>query len=184
MTLELLGGALLIVLARIADVTLGTLRTVAVIHGRRSVAWLLGFAEVLIWVTVVSQVILTVRDNWLYAVAYALGFATGNFLGITIEQYFAFGRQIVRVFTRNGAAMCDALRGQGYVVTEFDGKGRDGPVTMLFIEIERRSAQEVVEIARSFDAECYYTIGDIREASSTRVFANQSTASGEETQRK
>lgn len=173
MTWQLIGGALLIVAARIADVSLGTLRTVAVIHGRKWTAWSLGFIEVLIWVLVVSQVITTVRDNWVNAVAYALGFATGNFVGIAIEQYFAFGRQVVRIFTRRGADLAAALRNIGLVVTEFEGKGRDGPVTMLFVEIERRTAHEVVEVARTIDAGCYYTIGDIREASSGRIAPSQ-----------
>jgi uncharacterized protein YebE (UPF0316 family) len=159
-------GALLIVAARIADVSLGTLRTVAVINGRKALAWTLGFGEVLIWVLVVSQVITTVRDNWVNAIAYALGFATGNFVGIMIEQYFAFGRQVIRVFTRNGEAMAKAMRERGLRVTEFEGKGRDGPVSMLFVETERRGAPAVVDVARSIDVECYYTIGDIREASS------------------
>jgi uncharacterized protein YebE (UPF0316 family) len=158
-------GALLIVAARIADVSLGTLRTVAVINGRKGVAWALGFGEVLIWVLVVSQVITTVRDNWFNAVAYAFGFATGNFVGIMIEQYFAFGRQIIRVFTRDGEAMARSMRERGLRVTEFEGKGRDGPVAMLFVETERKSAHDVVEAARAIDPDCYYTIGDIREAS-------------------
>jgi uncharacterized protein YebE (UPF0316 family) len=169
---NVLGGALLIVVARIADVSLGTLRTVAVINGRKTIAWSLGFAEVLIWVLVVSQVITTVRESWINAIAYALGFATGNFVGILIEQYFAFGRQIIRVFTRQGSMMATAMRERGLRVTEFDGKGRDGPVAMLFIETERREAAAVVEAARSIDPECYYTIGDIREASSKSARAS------------
>lgn len=168
MSWSILGGALLIVAARVADVSLGTLRTVAVINGRKHLAWGLGFAEVLIWVLVVSQVITTVRDNWVNAIAYAFGFATGNFVGILIEQYFAFGRQIIRVFTRHGAAMAESMRAEGLRVTEFEGKGRDGPVTMLFIETERRGAQAVVQAARNVDADCYYTIGDVREASTSR----------------
>lgn len=173
--MPLITGALLIVVARVADVSLGTLRTVAVINGRRGAAWSLGFVEVLIWVLVVSQVIATVRDNWVYAVAYAFGFATGNFIGITIEQYFAFGRQIVRVFTRNGAPMALTMRENGFAVTEFDGRGREGPVTMLFVEIERRGAQRVAELARSIDPNCFYTIGDIREASNSRSTPARST---------
>lgn len=163
-----LGGALLIVFARIADVSLGTLRTVAVIHGRKFAAWSLGFVEVLIWVLVVSSVIQTVRENWVNAIAYALGFATGNFVGIAIEQYFAFGHQIVRVFTRAGPLVAEKMRGAGLGVTEFEGKGRDGPVTMLLIEVERRKAREVVDLARDIDASCFYTIDDIRETSHSR----------------
>lgn len=166
--LPLITGSLMIVGARIADVSLGTLRTVAVIHGRRAAAWLLGFCEVLIWVLVVSQVINSARENWIYALAYAFGFATGNFIGITIEQRFAFGRQIIRVFTRQGAEMAERMRADGLTVTEFEGRGRDGPVAMLFIDAERRDVKIVIRHARAVDPKCFYTIGDVREASSTR----------------
>ncbi|MFO0827139.1 MAG: DUF5698 domain-containing protein [Phycisphaerales bacterium] len=173
--MSLISGALLIVVARIADVSLGTLRTVAVINGRRTAAWALGFLEVLIWVLVVSQVIASVRDNWIYALAYAFGFATGNFIGITIEQYFAFGRQIVRIFTREGVTMAAKLREAGLGVTEFDGRGRDGPVAMLFVDVERRAVRTVTDIARSVDPTCFYTIADVREASTARGQRSRAT---------
>lgn len=158
---------LLIVLARIADVSLGTLRMVSVIHGRRVTALLLGFVEVLIWVLVVSQVISTVTQNWWYAVAYALGFALGTFMGMTIEQLFAYGHQVIRVFTRHGAAMCNTLRTEGFRVTMFHGEGRDGPVDMLFVETRRRGASEIISVARRVDPECYYVVDDIRMASAS-----------------
>ena len=165
MTLEVLLISLGIVGARILDVTLGTLRTVAVIHGRRAAAFGLGFIEVLIWVLVVSSVISTVKENAWYAVAYALGFATGNYLGITIEGRFAFGKQVVRIFTRHGAAVAAALRAEKLPVTEFEGRGKDGPISMLFIELGRRDALRMLAKIRALDPHCYYVVDDIRLAS-------------------
>lgn len=162
MTLAL--NCLLIILARIADVSLGTLRTVAVINGRRHVALVLGFFEVLIWILVVSRVVTQAAAHPLYALAYATGFASGNFIGITIEKHLAFGWQVVRIFTRaNGIA--DALRDRGYRVTIFDGRGRDGPVEQLFIQTERKRVIDLCSHARELDPNCFYVIDDIREAS-------------------
>lgn len=168
MTLEVVGTCLLIILARIGDVSLGTVRTVAVIHGRRATAWWLGFFEVLLWVVVVSAVIQTVRENLWYAVAYAFGFATGNYIGIAIEQYFAYGHQVIRIFTRCGEEMARHLREQGLGVTMFQGEGRDGPVQMLFIETARKGAVAVTRLARTIDSRCYYVVDDIRAASEGR----------------
>jgi uncharacterized protein YebE (UPF0316 family) len=176
--------SLMIVAARIADVSLGTLRTVAVIHGRRTMAWMLGFIEVLIWVLVVSQVITSVSENHWYAIAYAFGFATGNFVGITIEQYFAYGHQVIRVFTRNGSAMAEKLRAEGFRVTLFRGEGRDGHVEMLFIETRRRTAIEITEIARQIDRDCYYVVDDIRAASVSRAPRSVQTPSAATSVRK
>jgi len=162
MTASIILNCLLIVLARIADVSLGTVRTVAVINGRRTFAWLLGLVEVLIWVLVVSAVIQQISQHWAYPVAYALGFATGNYIGITIEQYFAYGHQVIRVFTRQGEEMSRKMREKGLPVTMFEGQGRDGRVQMLFIETQRKSTREVIAHARNLDGACFYLVDDIR----------------------
>ena len=164
-----------IVAARVADVSLGTIRTIVVIQGRRGLAFALGFFELLIWVAVVSRVILQLRDRPEYAVAYALGFALGNYVGMTIERTLALGRQVVRIITRRGPELAAALREAGLRVTQFDGYGRDGPVQELLAEVERKAAARVVAQARTLDPRCYYMVDDIRLASSAMVRASQAT---------
>ncbi len=170
--LDVLVYCLLIIAARIADVSIGTIRTIVVVQGRRGLAFVLAFFEVAIWVTVVSGVIGQIREQPAYVVAYALGFALGNYLGMTIEQHIALGRQVVRIMTRRGAELAQALRAQGLRVTQFDGLGRDGPVQELFIELGRREVGRVVAEARALDPLCYYIIDDIRAASSARPAAS------------
>ncbi len=154
-----------IVVARIIDVSLSTFRTVAVIQGRRGLAWVLGFFEVLVWVLVVSEVLATVKDHAWFAIPYSVGFASGNWVGIWIEAYFALGNQVVRIFSKVGGVMAEQLRADGFGVTEFDGRGKDGPVSMLFVAGERKRVTDIVRIARACDPKCYYTIGDVRTAS-------------------
>lgn len=156
---------LLVFLARIGDVSLGTLRVVMVTQGRRGRAATLGFFEVLIWVFAVSSVLANLR-NPAFAVAYALGFATGNYVGLTVERWVAFGRQVVRVFSRRGDEIAEQLRASGYRVTLFEGRGRDGPVHSLYTETERRSVPTLLGQARRIDPACYYVVDDIRLASS------------------
>lgn len=154
---------ILIAAARVVDVSLGTLRMIAVVHGRRGLAWALGFFEVLLWVMVVSQVIRVIDlEHWYYGVAYALGFATGNWVGIAIEQRLAHGEQAVRVFTRRGSELAAVLRGSGYGVTTFVGHGKDGPVDMLYIEALRRHVPDVIATVRAFDAAAFYVVDDVR----------------------
>ena len=166
MTASVLLMCLLIIVARVGDVSLGTIRAIMTIQGRRTVALTVGVFELLIWVFVVSHVIQDLRSEPIYGVAYALGFALGTFVGMTIEQKLALGRQVVRIMTRQGGEMAQALRAGGLVVTQFDGYGRDGPVQELFIEVERREARNVITQARALDARCYYIVDDIRLASS------------------
>ena len=172
--LPVLLTCLLIIAARITDVSLGTIRTINVVQGRRTLALVLGFFEVLIWLLIVSRVINEISQP-AYAIAYALGFALGNFVGMTIESRLALGRQVVRIFSRQGAEMAVALREGGLRVTQFDGYGRDGPVQELFIEIGRRHAANVIAQARVLDPTCFYMVDDIRLVSSAHAQVGERT---------
>lgn len=164
MTWDILIGCTVIVIARIGDVSLGTMRTVAVVSGHRGLAWLFGLLEVTIWVFAVSAVIAHIRTEPAYGIAFAFGAATGNYVGVTLQRWLPFGDQVVRIFTRRGTALFDALRGKDFGVTEFPGVGRDGPVSMLFVQVRRARTALVVRVARKIDPGCFYTIDDIRVA--------------------
>jgi uncharacterized protein YebE (UPF0316 family) len=165
---------LLIVVARITDVSLGTLRTMNVIQGRRGVAWMLGFCEILIWVFAVSKVIGNLQQP-AYAIAYAFGFATGTYVGITFEKWMALGEQVVRVFTREGAKIVAQLRSEGYRVTSFEGEGRDGAIHMLFIEIPRRKTPDILAFVRQIDPNCFYIVDDVRLVSLASITLHEPT---------
>jgi len=157
-----------IVLGRVIDVTLGTLRTVFVVHGRRGIACVLGFFELLIWVVVVSRVVGNLGRPE-FAVCYALGFALGTYLGITVEGWFGAGDQVIRVFTRAGPQLVQELRGLGYVVTQFEAAGKQGPISMLFLQTPRRKMRPVIEHVVRADPECFYIVDDIRLSSGRKV---------------
>jgi uncharacterized protein YebE (UPF0316 family) len=162
----------LIILARIGDVTLGTFRTICVVQGRAVTAWFVGFFEILIWIFAVSQVIHNL-DSPFYSVSYALGYASGNYLGIKVESYVAFGQQVIRIFTRKGRVLADSVRELGFRVTSFDGEGRGGHVHLLFIETPRRDTPRLLRHAARADPECYYLVDDIRLAAHpAAVFQN------------
>lgn len=164
MPTEVLLTAAMIFVARIADVSFGTLRMVSVVRGQRAAAFGFGFVEVLIWVTAVSAVIQNL-DTPIYAIVYALGFATGGVVGITLEQKLAMGEQVLRVFTRHGERLAEHLREEGYRVTVFVGEGLKGPVHLVYIKLKRRSVRLAIRFAREIDPECFYVVEDIRATS-------------------
>lgn len=168
MSVEVFGMAALIFAARVADVSLGTLRTTFIVRGKRAFAFALGFIEVLVWVVVVAQVI-TNLSHPIYLFAFALGFASGTVVGITFEDWFAIGEQVVRVFTARGESLASALRARGFTVTAFSGAGRDGAVYLLFVQVRRRKAHTVIATARELDPSCFYTVDDVRLASSAQA---------------
>jgi uncharacterized protein YebE (UPF0316 family) len=105
--------------ARIADVSIGTFRTICVVRGMRILAPVLGFFEVAIWITAVSGALRYLGDHWYNVIAYAGGFATGNAVGMWIEERLAIGMQAIRLISSTrSAAVAAGLRLAGYAVTE------------------------------------------------------------------
>lgn len=140
---------ILIFLARIGDVSIGTVRTILVIGGRSWLSAFLGFVEVLIWVLAAGGVI-TYLTNVFALLGYAGGFAVGVLVGMLIENRLALGYRIVRVVNTNQEiALSDRLREKGYLVTRVDGHGRDGPVEIAFMILRRRLVQKLqADVAR------------------------------------
>lgn len=123
---------LVIFVARICDVSIGTIRTIVTIQGRSIVAFCLAIVEIIIWVSVAGVVFNQMKEQPLLVIFYALGFATGNVVGTIVERKLAFGMMVLRVITRDaGNAMARALRETGQRVTIFTGEGMRGPVTEL-----------------------------------------------------
>jgi uncharacterized protein YebE (UPF0316 family) len=153
----------LIVLARIIDVTLDTIRTVAIVQGRRAFAALLGFCQAIVYICAIAKVLLNM-DHPVYALAYGLGFASGTYLGITIEQRLAFGQQVVSIVTTKGVELGKVLRAAGYRFAEVKGHVRDGDLAILYVEIPRRLAPKLIRDARSVDDGCSCIVNDVRMA--------------------
>ena len=148
---------ILIFLARICDVSLGTVRTIVTVQGRGVVAFFLAIFEILIWITVISTVVQKVASQPILALFYALGFATGNLVGIAVERKIALGFMILRVFTRTaGRALTERLRNLGQPVTVFQGEGMRGPVDELYIACRRRDLRRILSIVSEEDPESFY----------------------------
>ncbi len=139
MTLEMLIIPLLIFVARVADVSLGTLRMILIINGMRWVPAGLGFIEVIIWVVAIGNAVANLTDP-LVLIGYAGGFAAGTFLGAVIEERVGIGFRIVTIVNpHEELRVADHIREAGYAATELSGRGRGGPVEVVIAVVRRRS---------------------------------------------
>lgn len=155
-------GALLIFLLRVADMSLDTIRLLFVVRGRKGLAWILGFFQSLIFIVAISEV-LTNANNLLNILGYASGFATGNVVGMWIEERLAVGHTLVTVISSmRGAAIAEALRKEGYAVTEIPGRGKDGAVTVLHCSVQRKDTNTVDTIVLEADPSAFVTTEDMR----------------------
>ena len=171
---------LLIVVSRIVDVSMGTLRVSFIARGRKALAAACGFTEILIWIVVVSRV-LTGPQHWTAYVAYALGFTLGTFVGMSIEERLAVGWALVRVITtRPVGDFMQKLSAAGFGVTRQDADGARGPVQVLVILMPRKRLTEFQPLLRDFDSAAFYTIEDVRHARDIPVAysATAATAAG------
>jgi len=153
---------LLIFFARVLDVSLGTLRIIFISRGKKYLAPALGFLEVFIWIVAVSQIMRGVQD-WVSYLAYAAGFATGNYVGMWIENRLAIGTLIIRTILPNGAdELVGRLRQAKYGVTSVQGQGSNGPVTLVYTIIKRKDMGAVVGIIHQLFPHAFLTVEELR----------------------
>lgn len=150
---------IVIFLARVTDVSMGTMRTISIVQGRTKIAFLLGFIEVSIWLVIISTVIHRIAEQPILGVFYALGFSIGNVVGIILERRIGFGHIILRIIlTQSGEEIAEKIRQTGHAVTSFQGEGLSGPVTMLYVVCPRREQSDVVHIVKCIEPDAFYTV--------------------------
>ncbi|MBN1362919.1 MAG: DUF2179 domain-containing protein [Sedimentisphaerales bacterium] len=151
----------LIFLARICDVSLGTVRLIFVSRGFRYLAPVIGFFEVLIWILAIGQIMQNLANPICY-LAYAGGFATGNYIGIIIAERLSLGVVLIRVITQKEAdSLVARLRERGYGVTSIDGQGSSGPVQVIFTIVPRREVDPVVGLIKQCNPHAFYSIEEV-----------------------
>jgi uncharacterized protein YebE (UPF0316 family) len=155
---------LIIVFARVIDVTLGTLRIIFVSRGDRTIAPILGFFETLIWVVVISQIMQNLNNPMTY-IAYALGFALGNYIGISVEDKLAIGHLVVRIFvTKDEDEIMKKIIDAGFGVTSLKGKGATDEVTVLYSLIKRKNLDSFLEVINISQGKIFYSVESAKEA--------------------
>jgi uncharacterized protein YebE (UPF0316 family) len=155
---------LLIFLARIADVTLGTLRFIFISRGYRWLAPTVGFFEVTIWLVAIREVLVNLR-NFVCVLAYGLGFAAGNFIGLWLEEKLSIGMVLVRIWLKhNQNGLMNFLKEHEYGYTIVEGEGTREKVKILFTIIKRKNLEHVLTAVSELAPNAFYTIESIRSA--------------------
>lgn len=154
--------ALIIFFARVCDMALDTVRVLFVVRGRKGLAWVLGVAQALIFVVAISSV-LSGPLNVISVLAYSIGFATGNVIGMMIEERLAVGHiQLTIISPTRGSAITEQMRATGYAVTEIFGRGKSGTVTILHVGVKRKEVSDVETLILEVDPQAFITMEDVR----------------------
>ena len=154
---------ILIIIARILDVSMGTIRVVMITKGMKYWATLIGFFEVLIWIVAIRQIFVNV-DNPLWLVAYAVGFALGTYIGIQISERLSINDVLVRVITKKDAKeLIVALKEKGYGFTIVDSAGKKSKGKVIFSVVHSSQLTDVIKTIRKYNPKAFFTIEDVRK---------------------
>ncbi|TDQ17402.1 uncharacterized protein YebE (UPF0316 family) [Algoriphagus boseongensis] len=156
---------LLIFVARIGDVSINTLRIMFMMNGKKNIVPILGFFEALIWLLAIGQIFQNVNNPLSY-LAYAGGFATGTYVGMTLDEKLALGRVLVRVITPKAPeVLLEFMKEKNYRFTSVGAEGRYGKVNLLFTVMKRDQLQEFITKVKEVEEKAFYTIESVKRVS-------------------
>lgn len=156
-------AALVIFCLRCVDVSLGTLRLILTVQGRRTLAAVIGFVEVSVFITAVATVVRGPLDPF-RILGYGAGFAAGTYLGLTLDRRLRLGDVVVRVISRTHHEMVEELTGAGFGVTWVEARGgRGSEVGIVFSVAHRKRLPELLERVHSVDANAIASVQEVRQ---------------------
>lgn len=153
---------LIIVLAKIVEVSIATVRIVLITKGERKIGSILAFFEVALWVVLVSTVLTNITQDPLKIVAYATGFSIGNYLGSLLEEKIGIGLSEMQIIlmAHHGAEVANALREEGFAVTVMQGEGKNHPRNVLVLYVPRKKVRMCAELVREVQENAVITVSD------------------------
>lgn len=163
---------LTIFFSRIVDVSLGTIRTMMTVRGKRLIASIIGFVEVMIWFLVVKEALATDETSIFVAISFAGGYAAGTLIGGLVVKLFIPTNMIVQVITsRRDNALLQAISDAGFSMTVADVYGRDraSEKYMLLIYIDGKYLNKLRQTIAQIDKAAFISISEGKEAFNGRI---------------
>jgi len=153
---------LYIFFARIFDVSIGTMRIILMSRGYKNIAPILGFFEILIWLTAINKALSNIQGVQSYII-YAAGFAAGNYVGMIIEQLIPIGFQSIRVITKVEAdEIIDVFRDKGFNLAILSGENLEGDVSILYTVLPKKEIKWALATIRKYHPPAFITVEDVR----------------------
>lgn len=155
--------AILIFLARIVDVTLGTLKLKAVMRGNKGIAFCIAFVEVLVYTLAASYAFKYIEDITVLMM-FAFGYASGNFIGIAIDEKMSRCNVMTLIITDHDEwKLADTLREQGYAVTTNKSYGLSGnQKAELKVIVPKEKLREMHKVVTDCDDSAYMVVFDVK----------------------
>ena len=157
---------IIIFLGKIVEVSLGTLRIVLINRGERLIGSFIALIEITLWLIIAGNVLSDYQSDPLKMLAYALAYALGNYVGSWLEERLAFGlcsMQTVVMDQETSDKICEALRQNGFGVTELTAQGRDDETRFMLIStLRRKLADEAITLVQGIAPNAMITVSDVK----------------------
>lgn len=156
-------GLLLIFFARIVSVSCSTIRILFLVRGKRVLASVIGFFEMLVYTAALSHIMGGGREmTVVQMIVYCAGFSAGTFIGSLLEERILNAFVLLEIIMDDSsetANIVESIRSDGYGATLLHGRGKDGVKTILKI-ICRRS--DIPVITTHIDDKGFICITDVK----------------------
>lgn len=158
----------IVVIGRIIDMSLATMRTVFTVKGKPQIAAPIGFVEAFFWFLIVKAALdyaikNPVTDTLLLAIAYSLGFALGTFLGGLLSKTFVKSKIHVQiVLSKKDDDLINTLKEHQFGQTIITAKGakKNEETYMLFVETDSNKLNELKNIIDEKDPKAFVSVSE------------------------
>lgn len=144
----------LIFFAQMIYVATTTVRWIILVKGGRTLAAVISFFEIMVYVYALGLVVTQLSNPW-KVVVYALGYAVGSLVGSKIEEKLAIGFILFQIITTKIGQMAPKLRETGLGVTVWRGEGRQGEREVLFVVARRKVSIKVSNLIEQLDPNAF-----------------------------
>ncbi|MBU3129562.1 DUF5698 domain-containing protein [Clostridium tagluense] len=155
---------ILIFLAKIIEVSLATVRTVLITRGEKFYGSIIGFFEVIIWLYLITTVLIGINEEPFKMVAYALGFACGNYIGCILEEKLALGLVTINaiVSEKDGPTLAKILRSENIGVTIMDAEGLKESKKILVLHVKRKRKSKILQLITNSNINAVISLVDTK----------------------
>lgn len=162
--MEILILCVQIFFVRILDVSMGTVRAIITVKGKKFLSSLIGFVEVLIWFLIVREAFNTELESIWIALTYSAGYATGTFIGGILSDIFISGTLTVQAILSSASdEIVTSIRKAGFAVTVIDVKGQASETKyMLLIEIQKKRSNDLKKLIKKLDEKAFIFINETK----------------------
>lgn len=155
---------IIIFLGKIIEISLDTIRIVLINRGEKLKGAVLGFIVIVLWIFIVSAIINNLSQNYFKAFLYALAYAIGNYVGVTIEEKLAIGLSSIQIIVPMdmGDSLAHYLREEGYGLTVLDGHGFNNDKKVLILHIPRKRLNEALKKVKLKAPDAVIIVSDVK----------------------